>query len=458
MVSCVARLRDIFDEADKNLSQLDRLILDVIRGFGISVLSTMLSAIGRTKSGGTPRKIGIDTVLGHVKFTCLYHAPDPGAPMSRQDQRRRKREKAKGQRRIKNGTFARMGGAQCAFPFKEELRLLDGMTPALATLHNRVAVFSGSFREGADTLRHLAGVVMSESTFMRRAYAAGKRAEFEQDLEVMRQVVSGALPFHLTQALIAVVPTLYIMLDGTGVPCVKKDTRGRVGKNGKPAGTREIKVGVIGTFRWKDARGRPVRDPRGETYIATDKEAQSFGAMLRRVANSRGYGGKFRIQICGDGAEWIAKIVEKAFPGQEVIFVNDFYHACEHLHDFLAYALKEKKVSRKIYTKARGILKRNGGHGLITHLERVYGKAIQDNEDATKELNYFTKRIENMKYPEYRKQGLYIGSGIIEATCRTVVARRCKQAGMHWRLKNAAAMCALVAKYRSAIPADKPAA
>ena len=458
MVSCVARLRDIFDEADKNLSQLDRLILDVIRGFGISVLSTMLSAIGRTKSGGTPRKIGIDTVLGHVKFTCLYHAPDPGAPMSRQDRRRREREKAKGQRRIKNGSFARMGGAQSAFPFKEELRLLDDMTPALAALHNRVAVFSGSFREGADTLRHLAGVVMSESTFMRRAYAAGKRAELEQDLEVMRQVVSGTLPFHLTQALIAVVPTLYIMLDGTGVPCVKKDTRGRVGKNGKPAGTREIKVGAIGTFRWKDARGCPVRDPRGETYIATAKEAQSFGAMLRRVANSRGYGGKFRIQICGDGAEWIAKIVEKAFPGKEVIFVNDFYHACEHLHDFLAYALKEKKVSRKIYTKARGILKRNGGHGLITHLERVYGKAIQDNEDATKELNYFTKRIENMKYPEYRKQGLYIGSGIIEATCRTVVARRCKQAGMHWRLKNAAAMCALVARYRSAIPADKPAA
>ena len=180
MVSCVARLRDIFDEADKNLSQLDRLILDVIRGFGISVLSTMLSAIGRTKSGGIPRKIGIDTVLGHVKVTCRYHAPDPGAPMARQDQRRRKREKAKGQRRIKNGTFARMGGAQCAFPFKEELRLFDGMTPALAALHNRVAVFSGSFREGADTLRHLAGVVMSESTFMRRAYAAGKRAELSR--------------------------------------------------------------------------------------------------------------------------------------------------------------------------------------------------------------------------------------------------------------------------------------
>ena len=63
-----------------------------------------------------------------------------------------------------------------------------------------------------------------------------------------------------------------------------------------------------------------------------------------------------------------------------------------------------------------------------------------------------------MKYAEYRKAGLYIGSGIVEAACRTDVARRCKQAGMHWRLHNAEAMCALVARLRSGVPAAKPAA
>ena len=58
-----------------------------------------------------------------------------------------------------------------------------------------------------------------------------------------------------------------------------------------------------------------------------------------------------------------------------------------------------------------------------------------------------------MKYGEYRKQGLYIGSGPVEAACRTDVARRCKQAGMHWRHLNAAAVCALAARFRSHLPA-----
>ena len=58
-----------------------------------------------------------------------------------------------------------------------------------------------------------------------------------------------------------------------------------------------------------------------------------------------------------------------------------------------------------------------------------------------------------MRYHEYRQQGLYIGSGPVEAACRTDVASRCKQAGMHWRFHNAAAICALTARFRSRLPA-----
>ena len=420
---------------------------------------TLLATSGCSETGGALRETGMDTVLGHVNFKCRYHAPDPGAPVSRQDRRRREQEAAKGRRRKKNGTFSRVGDAACALPFKDGLGLVDGMTPALAMLHNRIAALTGSFREGAETLHHLVGVVISESTFMRRAYAAGERAALEQELELMRLIASGDLPVHLTQALTKVLPTLYVMLDGTGVPCVKKDTRGRKGKDGKPARTREIKVGVIGTFRWKDKRGRPVRDRGVETHIASAKSARDFGSLLRRVANSRGYGsGQFRIQICGDGAEWIAKIVKQAFPGEDVVFVNDFYHATEHLHAFLGCVLKKGASLSRAFRKARGILLRNGGSGLVAHLEKFYGESAAGNKDATRELGYFKKRKAHMKYPEYRQEGFYIGSGIIEAACRTDVARRCKQAGMHWRLRNAAAMCALVARLRSGVPAAKSAA
>lgn len=454
-------MRELFAQAEhepKTLTELDVRVRSAVHGFGLDVLSSMLSRFGAA-GNGTLRAAGADTVLGHVRFVCRYAAPDNRVGASRQDRRRRRREALKGRRRAKNGTFDRAGDAEAAYPLKRAMGLLEGMTPGLAGLHHRVAALAGSFREGAETLKQLGGIAMSESTVMRRAYAAGERALFEQELAGMRLVVAGALPAHWIATLTAVAPTLYIMSDGTGVPCVRKDTRGRKGKDGKPAKTREVKVGVVGTFRWVDARRRPIRDPGGETHIVSAKTAKDFGSLLRRVANSRGYGqAGLRVQICGDGAEWIERIVAKAFPGADIVFVNDFYHACEHLHTFLAHAIKHAKTLSRAFAKARGILLRNGGSGLMVHLDRLYAKTVAGNKDAVNELNYFKKRLGHMNYPVYRKAGLYIGSGIIEAACRTDVARRCKLAGMHWRLRHAEAICALVARLRSGVPAAKPAA
>lgn len=433
-------------------------ILVLVREFGVAVLSAMLTRIG-SAGVGSLREIGTDTVLGHVRFRARYAAPDRAKPVSRQDRRLRQRLQKKGERRKKNGVFARSGGTTEAYPLREAMAIVEGMTPGLAALHRRAAALSGSFREGAETLRALSGVPISESTFMRRAYAAGQLARMEQELVGMRLIATGALPAHLAAALLAVTPTLYIMMDGTGVPCVAKDTRGHKGKNGKPAKTRELKVGVVGLFRYADARGRPVRDPGAETHIVSAKSAKEFGVLLRRVANSRGYGQRtLRVQICGDGAEWIEEIVKNAFPGSDVFFVNDFYHACEHLHAFLAHVFEKGETLSRAFSKARGILKRNGAQGLLAHLQRLYAKTVTAKSEANRELNYFRKRVKHMDYPRFRKARLYIGSGIVEAACRTDVARRCKQAGMHWRLHNAEAMCALVAQMRSSVPASKPAA
>ena len=55
-----------------------------------------------------------------------------------------------------------------------------------------------------------------------------------------------------------------------------------------------------------------------------------------------------------------------------------------------------------------------------------------------------------MRYGWLRKNGYYISSAHAEAAARILVARRCKQAGMHWRLHNAACVCAVIAKLRSA--------
>ena len=107
---------------------------------------------------------------------------------------------------------------------------------------------------------------------------------------------------------------------------------------------------------------------------------------------------------------------------------------------------------RKAFGTARAVLRRHGGASLLKHLRKRHA-ALPTDHAAREELDYFEKRKDNMRYGQYREKGFFIGSGVVEAACRTDVARRCKQSGMHWRFLNAAALCALAARFRSRLPA-----
>ena len=439
-----------------SLETLDARMADAVRIDAAAILSGILSALGQRAPYGKPsdfRMASVCSVFGHVQYIRPYYAPTMECN-TRQARRRQAREKlaGQGQRRKRGGSFARKGDAPCACPLDTALQLTNGMTLAVQDLAQRAAAFSGSFAEGAATLKRFAGVSLSTSTFRRHALAAGERAVSAQEFPALR-LLTPFIPAWLLASTVATPPTLYIMLDGTGVPCVKKDTEGIKGKGPDgTAGTREVKVGLVGTFRRIDAKGRPVRDPGCESHIVSSKGAEDFGALLRRLANSRGYGSGFRIQIVGDGAEWIANIVKKAFPGVDITFTVDFYHACEYVQAYLARAGMDDTATAKAYRTARAILRRFGATTLLRHLRNRYPALVADAE-AEDALAYIQKRENQMKYGEYGKQGLYIGSGLVEAACRTDVARRCKQSGMHWRFKNAAAMCALVARFRSNLAA-----
>jgi hypothetical protein len=64
-------------------------------------------------------------------------------------------------------------------------------------------------------------------------------------------------------------------------------------------------------------------------------------------------------------------------------------------------------------------------------------------ETFQKEAAYFEKNATRMRYPLFRSQGLFVGSGVIEAGCRTVIGSRLKQSGMFWTVRGANAMIAL---------------
>ncbi len=139
-----------------------------------------------------------------------------------------------------------------------------------------------------------------------------------------------ALPLDLPAVAGEPIPILYVQMDGTGVPVVKKETRGRQGKiAGQPAQTREVKLGCVFTQTTWDLEGYPIRAPDSATYTGAVETAEEFGRRLYREAWQRGWSRAQKQVVMGEKAEWIGNLAALHFPGAMPIV--DLYHARQHL-------------------------------------------------------------------------------------------------------------------------------
>ena len=244
-------------------------------------------------------------------------------------------------------------------------------------------------------------------------------------------------------------PTMVVETDGTGAPCTHADTDGVKGKNGDEAGTREIKVVAIGLYTHVDKNGRPILRRGDMWYFASECSSDELESIMNILARRKGIGKINRVQFIGDGATWVQKIWEHAFKECGAIRTLDFVHAAGCLHKLLE-TLSEAGELADNYKRFKGILKKWGGSSLMKNLAKKFGKEIERLAgDAARAYAYLQERVWMMDYRRLRKQGYYIGSGIIESACKMLVAARCKLAGMHWRHKNAAGIALLRATMRS---------
>lgn len=309
----------------------------------------------------------------------------------------------------------------------------------------RCAALCGSFAEGRDMLKRLTGMDISVSKLRAMALVYGEqclRAQKEATRDV-RSYPERTPKEGETQT----EHTLFCMLDGTGVPCTKKDTAGIKGKNGD-AGTRQIRVALFGEYGWLDKKGRPSTYRGSFSYAVSGDEISEVAGLVRKLGIARGYGSAPRMQCIADGEEALENALRDAFPN--AIFTNDFMHACTHLHACCENLGLSTEAALKEYRFLKGLLYRNGATSVIKRLETRYATALSASEQATKELAYIRKRKQNMCYGQLRKNGLFIASGHVEAAARVIVVRRCKQAGMHWRHKNVIRISAIIAHLRSA--------
>ena len=129
------------------------------------------------------------------------------------------------------------------------------------------------------------------------------------------------------------------------------------------------------------------------------------------------------------------------------MFFNDFMHAASYLS--VACHAPGIPDPDKEFKTCKAIMKRHGAGSAVDRLKRSHAEELKASPEASAALEYLDKRRVHMNYGWLRQNGYYIGTAHVEAAARLLVARRCKQAGMHWRVENAARVCALLASIRS---------
>lgn len=320
----------------------------------------------------------------------------------------------------------------------ENTELSRGVRRMLATVGQQAA-----FDQGRQQMELLAGLSVTTKAVERTAEAIGADIEMRQQRELAQ-----ALQLNLPIPLGPRIPILYVEMDGTGVPVVPKETEGRAGKqDGQPAHTREVKLGCVFTQTTANEEGYPVRDEDSTTYVGAIETAEEFGRRLYREAWRRGWGRAEKKVVLGDGAEWVWNQADLHFP--EATPIVDLYHAREHL-GVVASQLYPNDIpaQRRWRMVKQSKLDQGQIESIVASLRALESFHPGLAEILQREANYFEQNQERMRYPKFREQGFFVGSGVVEAGCKTVVGRL-KQSGMFWTVRGANAIIALRCCQRS---------
>jgi hypothetical protein len=292
-----------------------------------------------------------------------------------------------------------------------------------------------SFEEGHGLLDDLAGVDVPTKQVEREAERLGR--EIAQD---ERRVVEPETDREIP-------PTLYLGMDGTGIPMCASELEGRKGKQEDgSAKTREVKLVTVWSAEGRDDEGVPVRDEGSVTYSAaiesaasrdTDKEPPEFARRVLREAARRRFEQAPRRVVLGDGAEWIWNIASEQFPG--AIQIVDRYHANEHLC----------AAAKAIYGP-HSDLHKEWAHQRCTELKAGKLDAVlaaldihAPREEAQACREYIRKNRNRMRYGEFHDAGLCTSTAVVESGCKRAIGLRLKEGGMFWTVAGADAVIAL---------------
>lgn len=335
------------------------------------------------------------------------------------------------------------GTRQDAPPWDQE----QGLTSLIGTPRFKATVCRVMgmvpYSNGVDLISELCGVRIEESTAEAIMLEVGPRIRAAQEKRVEQ------VKLHIERA-----TRERLMVDGPELaplnPLEKRPVEGDTIYLGMDAaiahiggGWHNVQHGIVFNAK-KDKDGKDTLFRR--EYVAGQMDMETLGWQMRtlyEIWNGPAY--KKRVFL-GDGAPCNWKIAAEFFP--DAIMILDFWHLSEHLCELSKELYrqddkKQKALGKRWVDDRLSALKREGPKSLIRALKRRRCSTADQREAVRKELHYITANQDRMDYPAHIAAGRMIGSGPVEATCKSVSGGRLKGTGMRWSVEGADATLAV---------------
>ncbi|MGB6068074.1 MAG: ISKra4 family transposase, partial [Desulfomonilaceae bacterium] len=297
------------------------------------------------------------------------------------------------------------------FPLDEELGLLAGrLTPHAHECLVRLGAWM-PFEKAAKELGFVLKVCVSEPTSRRYTETAGAAYVTYQAQAVAQLEQTAPLAPQGPQR-------MFLSVDGAMVPLVGGEWR-------------EVKTLTLGELEDPVCEDEEwVVHSREHSYFSRLANASDFQRLALVETHARGVEQAAVIAAVTDGAEWEQSFLDFHCP--RAVRILDFPHAGEHLTPIGQALWGEQSEQTQLWlAEQRHRLKQSGPADLLADLHQLH-EQHPHLEVLPKHLAYLESRQDHMRYPEYRAQGLPIGSGAMESGNKVVVEARLKGAGMHW--------------------------
>ena len=325
-------------------------------------------------------------------------------------------------------TLYRCKGERAVVPMELRAGIVEGHWTPLAARQASCVVAQMTPSEGEALLREFGNMAPSKSSLDRLPKGLGARWEANREA------------FESTLREAAVVPeeavTVAVSLDGVMVPmkdarrAEKRERSRAAGRRAKgPAGYQEAGCATLSFY---DAEGERL-DTLSLARMPEAKKATLKTMLSAELDTVLGRRPELQVVTVADGAHDNWRYLDALAP--DATAVVDFYHAAEQLKSALdaRYGDNDAKGRAQFHKLRHILLDDCDGVEKVIRALAYQRKQFPRRKRIGEVLRYFRRNRHRMRYADTQARNLPVGSGVVEAACKTLVTQRLKRSGMRWR-------------------------